>query len=412
MIYRELSDEINRVMPFYSVFVITGPRQSGKTTLCKNHFENYNYFNLEDPQFREQITVEPRPFLEKYAESGIILDEVQRYPELLSSIQVVADERPEYKFVLTGSNNFSLMSKITQSLAGRAALFTLLPLSISELRDFDLSDTDNLLFSGGFPAVRAKQIPPYVFCKNYYNTYVERDVRQLINLKNSAKFQTFIRLCAGRVACEFNASSLSNEIGVSVNTINEWLGVLEASYVLFRLAPFYKNIGKRLVKTPKIYFYDTALVCYLLGIETESQLQTHFIRPALFENAAVVEFIKNRLNGGKDSNICFYRDKSQREVDIVEDFGTYFQAWEVKSAKAFHADFTKNLKFLKNLLGEELTKSQVIYDGETMNLPEYGMVNLRDIFQAGSPPDRRTPYLTPTTTEARSTLPDPRASAT
>jgi len=228
--------------------------------------------------------------------------------------------------------------------------------------------------------VRTKQIPPYLFCKNYYNTYVERDVRQLINLKNSAKFQTFIRLCAGRIACEFNASSLSNEIGVSVNTINEWLGVLEMSYILFRLAPFHKNIGKRLVKTPKIYFYDTALVCYLLGIENESQLQTHFIRPALFENTAVVEFIKNRFNSGKDSNIYFYRDKSQREVDIVEDFGTYVHAWEVKSAKAFHSDFTKNLKYLKNILGNQLTKSQVVYDGETVNLQDCGMVNLRDVF--------------------------------
>ena len=229
--------------------------------------------------------------------------------------------------------------------------------------------------------MRTKQIPPYLFCKNYYNTYVERDVRQLINLKNSAKFQTFIRLCAGRIACEFNASSLSNEIGVSVNTINEWLGVLEMSYVLFRLAPFHKNIGKRLVKTPKIYFYDTAFVCYLLGIENESQLQTHFIRPALFENTAVVEFIKTRFNSGKDSNIYFYRDKSQHEVDIIEDFGTHVQAWEVKSAKAFHSDFTKNLKFLKNILGGQLTKSQVIYDGETMILQDCGMVNLRDVFQ-------------------------------
>jgi len=380
MIYRKLSEEINRVMPYYSVFVITGPRQSGKTTLCKSHFENYSFFNLEDSRIREKIALEPRQFLEKHAENGIILDEVQRYPELFSFIQVVVDEHPEYKFVLTGSNNFSLMRNITQSLAGRAALFSLLPLSISELSDFDLSDTDNLLFNGGFPAVHAKQMPPYLFCRNYYNTYIERDVRQLINIKNITKFQTFIRLCAGRIGKEFNASSLSNEIGVSVHTINEWLGVLEMSYILFRLPPFYKNIGKRLIKTPKIYFYDTALVCFLLGIENEAQLQTHFIRPELFENAAVVEFIKNRFNNGKDSNIYFYRDQSQNEVDIMEDFGTHFCAWEVKSAKAFHSDFTKTLKYLKNIMGDSLTKTRIIYDGETLNLQDKGMNNLREIF--------------------------------
>ena len=380
MINRKLSEEIDRVAPYYPVLVMTGPRQSGKTTLCRSHFEKYNYFNLEDQEIREQIAVEPRPFLEKYAEKGIILDEVQRYPELFSIIQVIADEHPEYRFVLTGSNNFSLMHGITQSLAGRAALFSLLPLSIPELENSDISDTDEWLFGGGFPAVRAKRVPPYVFSKNYYNTYIERDVRQLINVKNAAKFQLFIRLCAGRIACEFNASALSNEIGVSAHTINEWLGILEMSYVIFRLPPFYKNIGKRLVKTPKIYFYDTALVCYLLGIENKQQLETHFIRPALFENSVVVEFVKNRFNSGKDPNLYFYRDKSQHEVDIIEDFGTYLQAWEVKSAKAFHTDFTKNLKYLKNLLGGALTKTQVIYDGQTINMQEYGINNFRDIF--------------------------------
>jgi predicted AAA+ superfamily ATPase len=380
MIFRKLSDNIDAVIPYYSVFVITGPRQSGKTTLCKNHFKNYNYFNLEDLEIREQISLEPKHFLKKYSKDGLILDEVQKYPELFSYIQVVADENPEHKFVLTGSNNFSLMHKITQSLAGRAALFSLLPFSFSELKEFDLSDSDNLLFSGGFPAIRTKNTPPYIFCKNYYNTYIERDVRQLMNIKDINKFQMFVKLCAGRIACEFNASALSNEIGVSVNTINEWLGILEMSYILFRLPPFYKNIGKRLIKTPKIYFYDTALVCYLLGVENKSQLETHSIRGALFENAVIVEFMKNRFNNGKDSNIYFYRDKSQREIDIIEDFGEYYYATEVKSAKEFHSDFIKNLKYLKDILGKNLTKTQIIYDGVTMNLQEYEMINLREIF--------------------------------
>jgi len=380
MIFRELSHNIQAVALYYSVFVITGPRQSGKTTLCKNHFKNYNYFNLEDLETREQIALEPKHFLKKYSKDGLILDEVQKYPELFSFIQVVADENPEHKFVLTGSNNFSLMHKITQSLAGRAALFSLLPMSVSELGEFDLSDTDNLLFSGGFPAVWTKKMPPYVFCKNYYNTYIERDVRQLMNIKDINKFQIFVKLCAGRIGCEFNASALSNEIGVSVNTISEWLGVLEMSYILFRLPPFYKNIGKRLIKTPKIYFYDTALVCFLLGIENESQLKTHHIRGALFENAVVIEFMKNRFNNGKDSNLYFYRDKSQNEIDIIEDFSEYYYASEVKSAREFHGDFTKTLKYLSGILGTPLSKTQVIYDGNTMNLENFRMVNFREIF--------------------------------
>jgi predicted AAA+ superfamily ATPase len=380
MIKRVIEKEFNRLLPHFRVLVVTGPRQSGKTTLCKTHFSSYTYFNMEDVQVREQIAAAPKQFLEQYAANGIVIDEAQQYPTLFSDIQVVADAHPDYRFVLTGSSNFALMRSITQSLAGRAALFTLLPLSLAELKDKISSDTDILLFNGGFPAVWAKGTSAYDVCRNYYNTYVERDLRNFIHVKDLLKFQTFIRLCAGRVGKEFNASALSNETGVSAPTINEWISVLEASYVLFRLQPFYKNIGKRLVKTPKIYFYDTAMACYLMGIEHVRQLATHPLRGAIFENMVILEFIKKRFNASKDSNLFFYCDKSQHEVDIVQEFGHEYHAYEVKSAKAFHKNFLDDLKYLKTIMGNSLQRTQVIYDGETnINAEENGMVNFRNI---------------------------------
>ncbi len=379
LINRILQSEVNRLKALYSVTVITGPRQSGKTTLCRTLFPDYFYVNMEDVSVREQIAVSPKEFLKKHAK-GLILDEVQQYPGLFPYIQVVADENPDFRFILTGSSNFSLMEKVTQSLAGRAAILTLLPLSLAELDQRETLATDTLLLNGGYPAVWAKQIPIQDVSRNYYNTYIERDVRQLLNIKDLSKFQIFIRLCAGRIGSEFNASALSNEVGVSVPTINEWLSTLEASYVLFRLPPFYRNIGKRLVKSPKIYFYDTGLACFLLGIENEQQLGPHPLRGAVFENLVVLEFIKNRFNAGKLPNIYFYRDKSQREVDVVQEFGNQYYAYEVKSASSFHKGFLSNLDYLKNILGEALSSTQVVYDGELdMDTPENGMVNFRRI---------------------------------
>jgi len=382
MIYREIQKELERLLLHFSVLVVTGPRQSGKTTLCQHHFSAYAYFNMENIHVREQIAVSPKHFLEQYAQKGIVIDEIQQYPALFSYIQVVADEHPDYRFVLTGSSNFALLHHISQSLAGRAALFTLLPLSLAELQELRNTETDTILFNGGFPAIWGqRQIPAYDLHKNYYSTYIERDVRSLINIKDISKFQTFMRLCAGRIGSLFNASALSAEIGVSVPTINEWFSVLEASYVLFRLQPFHKNIGKRLIKTPKIYFYDTGMVCYLNGIENKQQLATHPLRGAIFENLAVLEFIKNRFNIGKNANIYFYRDQSQREIDILQEFENQYHAYEVKSAKVFHQSFLDNLKYLKSVMDENtLVQTQVIYDGEMdINIPENGMINIRNI---------------------------------
>lgn len=376
-IYRELEAEIKRLSEFYSVIVITGPRQSGKTTLCKNLFPGYFYVNLEDISLREQIASAPKAFLKSHL-AGLIIDEVQQYPDLFSYIQVVVDENPNCHFILTGSSNFSLMQSVTQSLAGRAATLTLLPLSLSELGEGVNVSTDTLLLNGGYPAVWSKRIPVQDVSRNYYNTYIERDVRQLLNIKDITKFQIFMRLCAGRIGNEFNASALSNETGVSVPTITEWLSTLEASYILFRLPPFFRNIGKRLTKSPKIYFYDTGLVCFLLGIETEQQLSNHPLRGAIFENLVVLEFIKSRHNSGKNINLYFYRDQSQREVDLIQDFGENLSAYEIKSATSFQKDFLSNLQYIKKILGDALTSTQVINDGELdSDLTTNGIFNFR-----------------------------------
>jgi uncharacterized protein len=378
-IVREIEGEMKRLAGLYPVIVVTGPRQSGKTTLCKTVFKSYHYVNLEDLTLREQIAVSPKTFLTQYAQ-GIIVDEAQQLPDLFSFIQVVVDEVPNCHFVLTGSSNFTLMEKVTQSLAGRSATLTLLPLSLKELGSLSGNSTDTLIINGGYPAIWAKNIPTQDLNKQYYNTYIERDIRQLLKVKDLIKFQVFIRLCAGRLATELNASALANEVGVSAHTIIDWISVLEASYIIFRLPPYFRNIGKRLVKTPKLYFCDTGIACFLLGIDNESQLKTHPLRGALFENTVVLEFMKHRYNNGKLPNLFFYRDKSQREIDLIQEFGNEVHAYEIKSARSFHKDFLKNLVFLKELLGESLVSTQVIYDGEqATHSNELGVVNFRNM---------------------------------
>jgi predicted AAA+ superfamily ATPase len=381
-INRKLEGEIKRLNSYFPVIVLTGPRQSGKTTLSKKLFENFHYIDVTRITDRQLIETNPENFLKQYA-SGLIIDEVQNYPELFPYIKIVSDELPDSNFILTGSNNFSLMEKVTESLAGRAATLVLTPLSLCELGDENAKlSTETLLFNGGYPAIWAKNIPAVDMIRQYYNSYIERDIRQLINIRDLSKFQIFIRLCAGRIATEFNAQSLSNEIGVSVPTIQDWLSVLEASYLVFRLPPFYENIGKRLIKSPKIYFYDTAVVCFLLGIEASEQLKTHPLRGVIFENYVVLEFLKNCFNTGKTNHLFFYRDQSQREIDLLQQFGNQYHAYEIKSATTFHSDFLNNLKYLKNLLGTNLLSTHIIYDGLTeINAAENGIINFRNMKQ-------------------------------
>lgn len=380
MIDRQLATKVSQLMAYYQVITITGPRQSGKTTLCREMFKDFDYVNLEDPIVREQTKEDPRTFFDMHTKR-IIIDEIQNATDLFSFIQVLVDEDRSRKFILTGSSNFTLLSSITQSLAGRTAVLTLLPLSLSELDAAHNSvTTDTLILNGGYPAVWANALPRFDMYRNYYSTYVERDVRQLLNVKDIATFQKFIRLSAGRIGQLFNASSLAGETGTTTKTIGAWLNVLTASYIVYTLQPYFDNISKRLIKTPKLYFHDTGLACYLLGIRTEEQLQTHPLRGALFENMVINEAFKSRTNIGEDPNLFFYRDKSQTEVDLLTIDGIQMNAYEIKSGKSYQSEYFKGLNVLRSIFGDRIASSAVIYDGsDELHTPINGCYNIRNV---------------------------------
>ena len=384
MINRFLKDKILELIQYYRVITITGPRQSGKTTLCRNLFSELPYVNFEDISTRMEAIQDAKRFIQKFPH-GVIIDEAQNFPDIFSAIQVEVDEdifhnKKERLFILTGSSNFSLLEKIGQSMVGRTAILTLLPLSIKELSDITKGiSTDTLILRGGYPAVWANSIPPEILYGDYYSTYVERDARQVVNLKEIIEFHRFVRLCAGRIGTEFNASALSNEVGVTTKTINNWLNILGASYILYLLPPYFENIGKRLTKSPKIYFYDTGLAAYLLSISNENHLETHPLRGALFENLVINEMLKERYNKGKNNNFFFYRDKSQREIDIIQWNGKNLSAFEIKSGLSFRPEFFKNIDYLKSILNDKMDCSAVIYDGTTENdNREHGIYNFRN----------------------------------
>lgn len=362
MIDRELKNEALRLAADFQVLILTGPRQSGKTTLCKMAFPTYRYVNLENPDTRELLVRDPISFLKENKE-GMIVDEAQLYPDLFSYIQVLVDEDKSLHFVLSGSNNFTFMERITQSLAGRAALLMLLPLSVTEVGTSHA--TDELLYGGFYPGVWGDGKKPYDVYSNYYSTYIERDLRQLINIKDLDLFRQFVRLMSSRVATEMNASHVSNEIGIDVKTVQNWLSILNTSYITFTLPPYYRNVGKRIVKAHKLYFYDVGLVCYLLGLENVAQVATHPLRGALFENMVVAEFYKRYFNRGRTPHLYFYRDSSQKEVDLIEE-QTFDQLhiYEIKSAKRYNSQFAAGLDYFKKLYGEKVTNATVLYDGD------------------------------------------------
>lgn len=345
LIDRKMADAIIESLNYLPVVTLTGPRQSGKTTLCRELFPQLPYVNLEDVATLSEIQTDTKAFLGKFP-NGAIIDEAQNYPELFSYLQVSIDadrhDNRSRHYIVTGSNNFSLMEKISQSMAGRTAVMTLLPLSIEEiLQDCQTASTSKMILNGGYPAIwKVDEKGRRILLSNYYTTYIERDVRKLINIKDLRAFQTFIRLCAGRIGQEFNASSISIEVGVSVPTIKNWLSILAASYVVYQLFPYHTNIGKRLTKTPKLYFYDTGLAAFLLGILTEDQLDTHPLRGNLFENMVVNEMIKQNTYNGKDEQFFFYRDKSQREVDVLRICANDIEAYEIKSSKTYSPTFS------------------------------------------------------------------------
>ena len=343
MITREITPCLVELFGKYPFVTVTGPRQSGKTTLCRAAFPHLQYANLEAPDLREFAESDPRGFLAQLG-GGAILDEIQRVPILLSYLQVLADEQRENGlFVLTGSEQFRLSDAINQSLAGRTALLRLLPFSLDERRQTGASDRiDDILYSGCYPRIHDQKLEPRQALGDYFETYVERDVRQIGEIRNLSNFRRFVRLCAGRVGQLANLSALGADAGVSHTTARHWLTVLEASYVVFLLPPFYANIRKRLVKSPKLYFYDVGLASYLIGIEHAGQLATHPIRGALFENAVIVEALKYRFNRGYRSNLSFFQDARGLECDLLYENGNGIGAIEIKSSATVASDDALN----------------------------------------------------------------------
>ncbi len=376
MYNRNIESEVVRLAQYYHVLTITGPRQSGKTTLCKKVFPDYDYVNLEDETMRVDIELNGKSYLIAHRQ-GLIIDEIQNMPNVFSMVQVIVDTYEDARFILTGSNNFLLMQKITQSLAGRTAILTLLPLSIAELPEVSKAVSPfELIYKGFYPAVWAQKVPAQDMYRQYFSTYIQRDVQQVLNIRHLTEFRSFLIMCASRIGTEFNAQSMCSELGVSIPTIQEWMNVLEASYVVFRLQPFYRNINKRLVKTPKIYFYDVGLACYLLGIRDASQVETHPLRGQLFENMVVCDRLKNIYNAGKDNNLYFYRDKGQHEVDIIQEEGSHLSAYEIKLAPIVHTEFYKNLNYFRALFPNDTVKTMIINTGEDENdLPDNGHIH-------------------------------------
>ena len=384
LIYRTMESALSKSFNYLPTITITGPRQSGKTTLCRTCLSDLPYVNLEDYHTLEQLQNDPKGFIARFP-NGVIIDEAQRWPQIFSYLQVEVDNDRinggSRRFVVSGSSNFALLAKVTQSMAGRTAVLTLLPLTVSEiLSSYPGTSTDELLLRGGFPALWGIDLRGVdVLMSSYLSTYIERDLRSLLNIKDLHAFQTFLRLCAGRIGQEFNASAMSVEVGVSVPTIQSWLSILEASYVVTLLRPYYQNIGKQLTKSPKLYFCDCGLAAWLLGIRSTEQMALHPLRGNLFENMVVTDFIKTDLNRGLSNQFFFYRDKTRHEVDLLRILPDgHIQAFEIKSGKTYTPQWTKHLSYLCNLLGERVQTTAVIYDGEENNFaPEGGFANCR-----------------------------------
>lgn len=365
MIQRKLENLCIDLFKQYPVLTITGPRQSGKTTLSKMAFPDLAYVNLEEPDTRIMAIDDPRGFLNNFPK-GVILDEIQRVPQLPSYIQSYVDRAGKNgMYVLTGSQQFEISNAISQSLAGRTAIIKLLPLSLDELEGLvKTHDYCELIFKGFYPKLHNEGLSPHNFFMNYFETYVQRDVRQLSQIENIQLFEKFIRLLAGRIGQLINYNSLANDLGVSQPTIKKWVGILQTSYIIYLLPPFYRNIRKRLVKTPKIYFYDVGMVSHLLGLENKDQIYGYHLRGNLFENLVITELIKNRYNNLKTQNLFFYRDKTGHEVDVVIEKPDGLIPIEIKSSETMNMDFFRSIEKFKSFFGIDCKKGYVIYTGD------------------------------------------------
>ena len=365
MIERTLTQKLITMAQKFQVITLTGPRQSGKTTLVRAAFSSHQYVSLEEPDIRQIALSDPRGFLSNYGD-GVILDEVQNTPDLFSYIQSIVDNDRQTKFVLTGSSNFLLMEKISQTLAGRTAVFHLLPFSFLELTNggFAFDHYETLIFKGQYPRIYDREINPPDFYPSHIQTYVERDVRLIKNIGDINTFIQFIQLCAGRTGQLVNYTSLANDAGISPNTAKSWISILEATYIIYRLQPYHRNFNKRLVKSPKLYFYDTGVACSLLGIREESQIQWHYMKGALFEDLIINEFIKQSFHRGERRYPYFWQDSRGKEIDCLLVNGERIVPIEIKSGKTISNSYFDNLKYWRQLANIPDDAGYVVYGGE------------------------------------------------
>ena len=364
MIQREAQNKLVQLSKTFKAIAVIGPRQSGKTTLVKATFPDKPYFSLENPDTRNYAIEDPRGFLQNLP-NGAILDEVQRTPLLFSYLQEILDNNTQKgMFVLTGSNDFLLQENISQSLAGRVGYLNLLPFSTNELESGKLlpKNDEELLFNGFYPPIYNQKISPIDWMPNYIRTYVERDVRQIKNVIDLLIFEKFMSVLAGRTGQELNLTAISNEVGVDLKTIQSWIGILESSFIIYLLKPHFKNFNKTIVKRPKVYFYDTGLVCSFLRISNPNQLETHPLKGAIFETMVVIELVKKYTNKGIIPPLYYWRDKSGCEIDIIIDEGNRLIPIEIKSSKTINSDFFKNLKYWNNL--SKMNTAVLLYSGD------------------------------------------------
>jgi len=364
---RTIEGIIREASQYFSVISVTGPRQSGKSTLLKHLFPDVPKYSLKDVNVREFAEHDPIAFLHQHP-NGMFIDEIQKVPQLLEYIQGIVDDNPDCRFLLTGSSNFELLHGLCESLPGRAGVYELLPMTYHETASTmgELS-LDDFLYSGLYPAICSKKNKAKFFYPSYVKTYLERDVRDLLRIKDQMQFMKFMKLCASRVGSIFNASDIGAQLGIDNKTVSNWLSVLQASYLVTLLPPYYENISKRLVKSPKLYFNDPGLACFLLDIESPRQLERDKMRGAIFENYVVMEVIKHRYNRGLLNGVYFYRDSNRNEVDILLKEEGEITAIEVKSSMTYHTSFEDSISKLSDWIKTPVTNKIIVYTGDFEN---------------------------------------------